>query len=165
MTETQKRRTKRRYAHELYPFGPDNGETRPLEVEVPVYIARALGLTIDGTSWMEVEPRTVAGDRIGQFLLFSRIAFLADALLQDKVGQEAWDWADLRSNEEADEWLYERAVDYGIDPMLIKPYPCGPEPKHHDHYSHGTHGIVTRIPIPESECADCTEPVTDGAPA
>lgn len=40
----------------------------------------------------------------------------------------------------------------------IKPYLCGPEPAHHDHYSDGDHGIVTRIPMRESEWPDCTEP-------
>lgn len=53
------RRTKRRYAHELYPH--EEGTIRPLEVEVPYLYARALGLEIGGTSWLTVEPRSIAG--------------------------------------------------------------------------------------------------------
>ena len=43
----------------------------------------------------------------------------------------------------------------------IKPYPCGPEPDHHDHYrpyGTGTAREVIRILGPESECDECTEP-------
>ncbi|ARC56009.1 hypothetical protein AS850_02840 [Frondihabitans sp. 762G35] len=158
-----KRRTKRRYAHELFPHA-DEGETRPLDEEVPYLYARALGLDIFGTSWMEVEPRSTAGNRIVEFLQAARIAFLADALLSDMVGEEAWQWADMRSNEEASEFLYERALEYGVDPEVIKPYPCGPEPDHHDHYdapdSRGWR-VVHRADGPESECLECTEPIPD----
>lgn len=163
MSDTQERRTKRRYAHELYPHG-EEFETRDLTVEVPYLYARALGLDVQDTSWMEVEPRSLAGARIIQYLDTARAAFLADALLSDMVGQEAWDWADAKTNEEAGEFLYERAVKYGVNPDLIKPYPCGREPKHHSHYSHGTYGVVTNIPIPESECLDCTEPIPGETP-
>lgn len=164
---TPTRRTKRRYAYELYPAGPEDGTTRPLSEDVPYAIARALGLTIWGTSWRQAEPRGAAGDRISEFLSAARIAFLADALHQDLVGQEAWDWADARSNEEADAFLWERAEHYGINPALIKPYPCGPEPSTHDHMTDMVNrfGFVTRIPIPESECAECTEPITEGEPS
>ena len=54
----------------------------------------------------------------------------------------------------AGEWAYDRADHYGVPCDRIKPYPCGPEPDHHDHTGHG---IVTRIDCPESECPTCTE--------
>lgn len=165
-----KRRTIRRYAHELYPEGPE-GESRPLAVEVPYLLARTLGLSVWGTSWSEMlkttepdEVRRVAFDRSVEFCQTGQIAMLADALLQGMCGQEAWDWAEGRSQgDNLGEWAYERAVHYGIDPHLIKPYPCGPEPAHHDHMeSTGTvlgDGIITRINCAESECPDCTEPI------
>ena len=43
------RRTKRRYAHELFPH-PDECEVRPLAVEVPYLYARAIGATSRRTS-------------------------------------------------------------------------------------------------------------------
>jgi hypothetical protein len=153
------RRTKRRYAHELYPH-PEEGEPRDLAIEVPYLIAHANGLTIHGTGWMQAEPRTAAGDRVALYLHRAHLALLADAIHQGLVGQEAWDWADQRcTGDSVGEWLWERAEHYGVDPHAIKPYPCGPEPIDHEHYSHGTYGVVTKIPLRESECADCTEPI------
>ena len=43
-------RTKRRYAHELYPHA-DDFERRPLETEVPYLYARAHGIDIYGTGY------------------------------------------------------------------------------------------------------------------
>jgi hypothetical protein len=158
MTTTQ---TKRRYAHELYPH-PGETEIRPLSVEVPYLIARANGYDIDGTSWAEVEPRSAAGERVEKYLYAAHVAFLADALLQGMSGQDAWAWAAQRlGGDSVGEWLWERAEHYGVPVAQIKPYPCGPEPDHHDHYSNGSWGYVTRIPVPESECAECTEPVEE----
>ena len=55
MTE---RRTKRRYAHELYPHAAE-GDIRPLDVEVPYRIARAVGFDVQGTGWLndDVDPK------------------------------------------------------------------------------------------------------------
>ena len=161
------RRTKRRYAHELFPHG-EEGETRDLAVEVPYLYARALGLDTWGTGgWHDASAagreRYLA--RIEQVISARHVAFLADALLQGLTGQDAWEWADGRAWDETGEWAWDRAAYYGVTPALIKPYPCGPEPAHHDHMaSTGDvmgYGIVTRIDCPESECPTCTEPVAE----
>jgi hypothetical protein len=155
------RRTKRRYAHELYPHA-EEGETRPLTVEVPYLYARAIGFEIAGTSWFDVEPRTLAGDRTMHLIAARQMALLADALLQGMAGDAAWGWADLRASEESGEWIWERSQVYGVDWDAIKPYPCGPEPDRHDHLSEpDARGgrRVTWVHIKESECDACTEPV------
>lgn len=158
------RRTKRRYAHELYPHA-DEWETRPLEVEVPYRIARAVGFDVRGTSWFDMDTKDQArrsGERTMQMINEARIALLAVALHKGMTGDEAWRWADESCHEEM--WrLYEAAEEYGIDTNAIKPYPCGPEPDHHEHLSepHFRHGIesrtVTRVQGKESECEECTE--------
>ncbi len=161
------RRTIRRYAHELFPHG-DEGETRDLAVEVPYLYARAIGFNTWGTGWHESfaadrsqAEREIAGSRIAHLVVARHLAFLADALHQGLAGQEAWEWADVRAMDETGVWAYVRAVHYGVPCDRIKPYPCGPEPAHHDHLaSTGDvtgHGIVTRIDCPESECPTCTE--------
>jgi hypothetical protein len=168
MTDTQhdlaepkdQRRTKRRYAHELYPHA-EEGETRPLSVELPYLYARAQGFETDGTSWFDSE-RTTPEQRTArtlELLAARRVALLADALAQGMTGDEAWAWADALIWEYDGSGVWERAEFYGVDPYAIKSYPCGPEPMSHNHYSSGTHGIVTSIPMPESECLACTEPV------
>jgi len=157
------RRTKRRYAHELYPAGGE-WEVRPLAVEVPHLYAKAMGLEVEGTSWFDLlasdgDGPLKAGNRIGQLVAARRLAFAADAMAQGLTGDEAWAWAQQHGNDESGELAWERAEHYDVDPYAIKPYPCGPEPIDHDHYTNGTHGVVTKIPLRESECADCTEPI------
>ena len=167
-------RTKRRYAHELYPH-PEEGEVRPLAVEVPYLYAQAIGLDVQGTSWFgpfrnpatgEVDEQRVQRSTSRTMLMIAARgeAFLADALLQGLAGQEAWEWAQVRNNPEGCEWVWERAVHYGIDPDVIKPYPCGPEPDHHDHWTqrdgHGSKTLIARVAGKESECPECTEPDT-----
>ena len=168
------RRTIRRYAHELFPHG-NEGETRDLAVEVPYLYARAVGLDGRGTSWND---RSDVGierylARTRELIAACREAFLADALLQGLAGQEAWEWADRRAWDETGEWAYDRASHYGVPVAQIKPYPCGPEPDHHDHMaSTGDvtgYGRVTRVDCPESECPTCTEEIiatstTEGDP-
>jgi hypothetical protein len=159
------RRTKRRYAHELYPAGGE-WEIRSLNVEVPRLYARAMGLEVEGTGWFKLldsqETAREASDRTMRLIDARRLAFMADAMAQGLTGDDAWGWAARQATDESGELAWERAEHYGVDPNAIKPYPCGPEPIDHDHYSHGTHGVVTRIPLRESECHDCTEPIEDG---
>lgn len=152
--------TKRKYAHELYPHA-DEYETRPLSVEVPYLYAHAIGFDIGGTSWSEVEPRSIGGDRVMYLMAARRAAFLADALLQGLTGDEAWKWADERASDETGEWVGERSEVYGVPYYDIKPYPCGPERGHHDHMDEpDARGwrTVHRIKGKESECDECTEP-------
>lgn len=157
-------RTKRRYAHELYPHA-DEYEVRSLSVEVPYRYARAIGFEVSGTGWFEMrgDPlKNAASGNRGMILINAReTALLTDALHQGLTGDEAWSWAQERMDE-AGEWVYDRAVHYGVHPELIKPYPCGPEPDHHDHKSSTGdvmgHGIVTRVQGKESECPTCCEP-------
>ena len=161
------RRTIRRYAHELFPHG-EEGETRDLAVEVPYLYARAIGMDTWGTSALDMlnpdnhpHTRELGYIRYSELAQTRQLAFIADALHQGLTGQEAWQWADVRAMDETGEWAYERAIHYGVPCDRIKPYPCGPEPDHHDHMaSTGDvtgHGIVTRIDCPESECPTCTE--------
>ena len=158
------RRTIRRYAHEMYPHA-EEGETRALAVEVPYLYAKAVGLNVWGTGWGD--DKTDAGRdrdilRHIQLIAARHMALVADALLQGMAGQEAWEWADLRAWDETGEWVYERAMHYGVPVERIKPYPCGPEPDRHDHMASTGDvmgdGIITRIDCPESECPTCTEP-------
>lgn len=155
------RRTKRRYAYELFPHAEED-ETRPLAVEVPYLYAQAIGFELSGTSWSKVEPRSIGGDRVMHMIAARQIAFMADAMLQGMTGDEAWKWADERATDETGEWVGERSGIYGVPYDDIKPYPCGPEPDHHSHMDEpDARGwrTVHRIPGKESECDDCTEPV------
>ena len=156
--------TIRKYAHELYPHA-EEGETRPLVVEVPYLYAQAIGLNVWGTGWSDVEPRQLMAARTQQLVYARREAFMADAMLQGLTGDEAWTWADRLGWDETGEWAYERATHYGVPVDRIKPYPCGPEPEHHHHMaSTGDvtgHGRMTSIHCRESECPSCTEPTED----
>lgn len=152
------RRTKRRYAHELYPQAGE-WEIRALEVEVPALYARALGFDVQGTGWFTHVPKDSI-NRTHQMIDAHRHALMADAMHQGLTGQEAWDWAEQRVGESG-EWIYERAVHYGVDPAAIKPYPCGPAPDHHDHTGPMKNGwaTVTRAEGTEDDCEECTEPI------
>ncbi|WIE65934.1 hypothetical protein DEI99_005190 [Curtobacterium sp. MCLR17_036] len=166
MTEQQaQRRTKRRYAHELYPEGGE-WEVRPLTVEVPYLFARATGFEVDGTGWYDLlngsdDDKRKVGDRMVLLVNARRIAFLADAMAQGLTGDDAWAWAEEHAREESGELVWERAEHYGVRPQAIKPYSCGPEPDHHDHYTNQEHrhGIVTRVDGTETACPICTEPI------
>ena len=155
------RRTKRRYAHELYPH-PDEWQVRDLATEVPYLYARALGCDVTGTGWIEAEDQERAG-RITHLQNARQIALMADALHQGLMGDAAWKWAADLTWDYTGSAVYERAVHYGVEPGRIKPYRCGPDPSHHNHMSSTGdimgHGIVTTIPVPEDECETCTEPV------
>lgn len=163
-TEAPARRTKRRYAHELYPHG-EEFETRPLEVEVPYLYARMVGMEVSGTSWFDMregDANLLALERMNLFISSRHVAMLADALHQGMSGEEAWAWADRGLWDYDGELAYQRAIHYGVPVDQIKPYPCGPEPDHHDHYDEpDAHGwrTVHRIEGKESECPDCTEEV------
>ncbi len=155
------RRTKRRYAHELYPHA-DEWETRPLEQEVPYRLARAVGFQPEGTGWFNAAPK-VAAARTVEYLNEARIALLAVALHEGITGNEAWQWVDVRLHEEI--WqLWESCKKYGVNPDQIKPYPCGDEPNHHDHLgprdARGS-ASITRVQGKESECLACTEPLPE----
>lgn len=155
------RRTKRRYAHELYPHA-EEFEVRPLTVEVPYLYAMAVGFDVQGTGWFDVEPPRIAGDRTMYLIKSRELALLADALLQGLTGDEAWSWAGERMDYEG-EWVWDRATHYGIDIDTIKPYPCGPEPDHHDHLGEpDSRGwkVVTRVAGTEADCEECTEVVS-----
>lgn len=155
------RRTKRRYAHELYPQAGE-WEIRALEVEVPALYARALGFEVHGTGWFDQAPKDSI-NRTHQLIDSRRHALMADAMLQGLTGQEAWEWAEHRMNDDGGV-VYGRAIHYGVDTANIKPYPCGPEPTKHDHYEKplaNGWSTVVYAPGPESDCEECTEP-TEG---
>lgn len=169
------RRTIRRYAHELYPH-PGEFEVRELATDVPYLYARACGLEVWGTGWHDLSSATASTDswrraanRTMELIKARELAFVADALHQGLVGDEAWAWAQERASDETGELAYERAVHYGVDPTRIKPYPCGSTPDSHDHMaSTGDitgQGIITRAPGSEDDCPTCTEPDTSVDPA
>jgi hypothetical protein len=153
------RRTKRRYAHELYPHA-DEWEVRPLTVEVPYLLARALGFQTWGTGWFDAEPNDALA-RTAQYLAEGRMALLADALLQDLVGDEAWTWMEERTaGDNIGAFLWERAVHYGVNPDLIKPYACGPDPDRHAHHRSADARDMredTYVAGREEDCEECTE--------
>ena len=157
----EERRTKRRYAHELFPH-PVEFEVRKLEEEVPYLYARAFGLLPEGTGWSRAEPQE-RDARADEWQRARHLAHLADALLQGRTGQSAWNWATERTEAQTDMYLLGRASHYGVDPDKIRPYPCGPAPDHHDHLEphplYENLQLVHRIPGTEDDCPDCTEPV------
>lgn len=166
-TTTAERRTKRRYAHELYPH-PGEFEVRPLHIEVPYLYARALGLEVWGTTWLDRhasdEQREIGMQRTMLLIAARKEAALADALLQGMRLQAAWEWACSRALCEDGSPIYERAMHYGVPAEDIKPYPCGPEPDRHRHRGApivGIAGAHTSVPVEgrESDCLECTEPV------
>jgi hypothetical protein len=163
------RATIRKYAHELYPH-PDEYEVRPLALEVPYLYAQAIGMEVWGTSWFDMrkgDGLLASAYRTHLLLGARQLALLTDALAHGMKGDEAWKWATERMDEEGS-WVYQRATEnYGIDPNLIKPYPCGPEPDHHDHYGEPSPAgwrAVKRIDCKESECPDCTVEVEEPDP-
>lgn len=159
------RRTKRRYAHEIYPHA-DEWQVRPLALEVPYQLAMAVGASVFGTGWME-DPAS-GRQRVAEAMARIEIALLADALHQGMTGEDAWTWVACGGDGQAQhELAYERAAHYGVPINLIKPYPCGPEPQHHDHMAStgdvtGT-GLVTRIDTPEAQCETCTQDASSTA--
>lgn len=163
------RRTIRRFAHELYPH-PDEYEIRPLAVEVPYLYARFVGLSVFETGWFEADWRDdewahlATGQRTLQFIGAARTALLADALQQGMTGDKAWAWAESRVTDDMGV-AYDRAVFHGVPIDEIKPYPCGPEPDHHNHKDDPAPGgghFILRVAGKESECEECTEPVEGG---
>lgn len=161
-TEPSTRRTKRRYAHELYPHGEEY-ETRTLKVEVPYLYARMIGLEVRGTGWFDMregDAARLSGEHMNVLIASRHVAMLADALHQGLAGDEAWAWADRGLWDYDGDISYERAHHYGVPIDQIKPYPCGPEPDHHDHHDEpDAYGwrTVHRIEGKESDCPDCTE--------
>lgn len=158
-------RTKRRFAHEIYPHA-EEGQTRPLSAEVPYLYAVAIGLRTAGTDWYDlfnggdVEKRLV-WDRTTLLVTSRHRALVADALLQGMAGQEAWEWADQRGWDESGEWVYERAEHYGVPCERIKPYPVLAEPEKHEHWSEpdgrGWRRFIETVKGRESECQACCE--------
>jgi hypothetical protein len=155
------RRTIRRYAHELYPH-PDEGEIRPLSVEVPYLYARMVGLAVSGTGWTKA-PTEEIGYRLEALTEAARTALLADALAQKLTGDDAWEWVtSYLAVDDGLECAYDRAVAHGVDPLAIKPYPCGPTPDRHWHRAKvGGLWSSVRVSGAEGACEQCTESVED----
>ncbi len=164
-------RTKRKYAHELYP-NPDEFEVQPLHEAVPYLYAVALGWEVWETGWFDLFPgdaekgsvdyqaRAIATTGRTMLLIHARQRALhADALLQGFDGAEAWEWAESRMDDEGG-WIWDRAKHYGVPIALIKPYPCGPDRSFHRHFANmeTRSGVIEHVPGPESECEECCEP-------
>lgn len=163
------RRTKRRLAHELFPH-PDEGEVRSLAIDAPYELARAIGLDLD-REWHELldtrnrADTRAATERTSAFITAARLALLADALHRGLAGQEAWEAAMGPSGDTLDEWVWLRACEHGIPVDKIKPYNILDGAKSHDHWTKpegtGWWTLAARLPIPEDDCMDCTEPIPD----
>lgn len=163
-TEISARRTKRRFAHELYPHA-DEYEVRSLDVEVPYLYAMAQGFEIHDSGWSDADPREAMA-RTMYMIQARQIALLADAVKQGLVGDEAWKWAVEHYDVEGS-WVYERAEHYGVPVLEIKPYPCGEPAKRHAHYGPPDHRgwrTVTYVDGTEDDCFECTEPNPDLQP-
>jgi len=160
MQSDEKRRTIRRYAHEMYPE-PNEAQAGDLTAQMPYLYARAIGLRSFGTGFMDVPLDHMK--RCVEFTDAVLIALLADAHFQGMTGPDAWEWAYWSQHDEM-EAVWKRAMSHGVKPQLIKPYPCGPEPQTHWHKATTGDvtgdGIVTPIWCAESECPTCTEPTT-----
>lgn len=166
MTATD-RRTKRRYAHELYPH-PEDGEPRALAVDVRHALAMAIGSQV-GREWHDLmseggESARIASDRTMYHLALVEVAFLAVALADGLSGQAAWDWANSARGDEVDKLLYDAAARFDVDWDAIKPYLIRSEPDTHEHWTpRNARGVKTlleyRVPGKESDCEACTEPV------
>lgn len=167
MTE-QARRTKRRYAYELYPHRED-GESRLLAVDVPYQIAHAIGMSAGTREWHELidqggDAAQAAVNRTVQFLEACHVALLASALDEGLRGQQAWDKATRWAGDEAREMLWDAAERYGVPLDDIRPYPIRGEASTHEHWSDRNasgwrKAIDLRVSGPESGCEECTEPV------
>lgn len=162
-------KTQRKYAHELYPLAKED-EVRPLSVEVQCQYALAMGFEVEDTDWFDL----IDGSDAEKALAFARTdrlvdqrmhAFLLDALLQGKSGQEAFGWASERADDETGEIAWNRAVHYGVPVDEIRPYPVLAEAKRHRHWTprnaHGCKVLIETVQIPESECPECTEEVEE----
>jgi hypothetical protein len=158
---TAARRTKRRYAHELYPDPSGMHTAAPLEQEVPHLYARAIGMQTWDTSWSTVDPQLRVA-RTVDLVNARMIAALAEAMLLGLTGDEAYAWAYSLASDESGECVFDAAQARGIDVHAIKPYPCGDEPDTHSHWGepdrHGARWSTT-VAGRESECIDCTEEV------
>jgi hypothetical protein len=152
--KTKKRRTKRRFGYELFPHA-EQDEVRPLAVEVPYLYARAMAWQVLETGFAKANRELVA-QRYELMCLARQQALFADAVLQGMRGDEAWRWA-LKHLDDAGEWVWERAEHYGVNPSMIKPYPCGPEPGSHMCGAGQPSGWRISVDGKESECEQCTE--------
>lgn len=155
-----KTRTKRRYAHELYPHAKRD-EVRPLSVEVPYLYAQAIGFNVCGTGWTADEAKPLVQPRFVILCMARERALLADAALQGLHGDEAWRWVHEHLDE-GGEMVWDRAVANGVDPNKIKPYKCGPEPDDHMCGAGLSEGWRVGAPGREDECPHCSEPDETG---
>lgn len=155
--------TRRKYADELFPEAEVDacGGSGKLSAELPYLYARAIGLEVHGTDWLDLHRNS---DKAVQMLTVNRvealdqarrIALLADAIFQGMTGQEAWDWADCRADEDGNE-VRQRARHFGVDVAGIRPYPVLSEPDHHTHLDPAGRQVLARVK--ESQCPQCCEP-------
>lgn len=154
--DTPERRTKRRYAHELYPHA-DEDKIRPLSVEVPYLYAHALGWDVWGTGWSDAGSQAIMM-RFVALTMAREHALLADALLQGLTGDAAWRWA-REHMDESGELVWDRAAHHGVHADRIKPYPCGDEPDRHECCAGQPPGTRINVPGREVDCPHCSEPV------
>lgn len=103
------------FAHELYPHA-EEGQTRPLTVEVPYLYAMAVGHDV----------LDLGGDytpaRITSLVAARRTALLADALAQGMTSDGAWAWADERLWDYSGWEVRQRAIHYGVPVGRIRSY-------------------------------------------
>lgn len=162
MSDTVKRRTIRRYAHEVFPH-PQEGEVRDLETEVKYLYAQWLGHELFGTDWFTLgdsdDPvkRRLTGLRTAHFIRLQQLALTADALHRGLTGQAAWEWV-VKHHDPESEVTYDCAAKYLTDAEMerIKPYPVLEEIEPHEHVNRTTR-IVTYAEGKESNCDECTE--------
>lgn len=109
----------KKYAHEIVRH-PDEGETLPLHHMVRYHYAQA-------QAWHLAFADAVSANQhsdlaLSQYMGHSHLAFLHDALMQGRTGQDAADWASERNHSESAELVWERGAIYGLDPDSIRAY-------------------------------------------
>lgn len=108
------------YAHEIVPH-PEEGEAVELAVLVRYHYAQALAWHLAFADAIATD-LTAIDFPLSQYLRHAHLAFLHDALSQELGGQQAADWASVRTHSESAELVWERAVKNGLDPEHVKPY-------------------------------------------
>lgn len=120
MPDTTETETAQVYAHELV---AEPREDAPASERARYHLARALGLSPGS----DIIPESDAGrrqfaDRVTLYLAECRVALLVVALERGLTGDEAVRFAGERCHEEVGEWLWQYAVERGVEADRIRRY-------------------------------------------
>jgi GNAT superfamily N-acetyltransferase len=112
-----------KYAHELYPH-TEEGAHAPLDYLTRYHLTRALGMQATDVNADDF------AQSVARFLPEAQVALLYVALNRGLSGQDAADFVSERYvGDGIGEWLWQYAVEMGIDPERIKPYAARRSPQ------------------------------------